>query len=60
MRVWPGRQHQRNAGTGKALAAKEGYEIAFSIPSFELWFLLHFQSQTVPLENCDAVIWLLK
>lgn len=44
----------------RVLAAKEGYEIAFSNPSFELWFLLHFQNQTAPLENCDAVIRLLK
>ena len=44
----------------RKLAAKEGYEITFSNPSFELWFLLHFQNQTAPLENCDAVIRLLK
>ncbi|MGO5116311.1 hypothetical protein ACTQ33_15095 [Candidatus Avoscillospira sp. LCP25S3_F1] len=25
--------------------------MAFSNPSVELWFLLHFQNQTAPLEN---------
>ena len=42
--------------SAKELAIKEGYKIAFSNPSFEIWFLLHFQNQTSEMENCDAVI----
>lgn len=41
-------------------ATKEGYRIAFSNPSFEIWFLLHFCNQVAEVENCDAVIRLLK
>ena len=44
----------------KRQALKEGYQIAFSNPSFEIWFLLHFQDQTTPVENCEAAIKLLK
>ena len=44
----------------KRQALKEGYRIAFSNPSFEIWFLLHFQDQTTPVENCEAAIKLLK
>jgi hypothetical protein len=42
------------------IAIKEGHPIAFSNPSFEMWFLLHFHDQTTPLEDCDATIKLLK
>ena len=44
----------------KQVAVKEGYQIAFSNPSFEIWFLLHFNNQTTPVENCEAAIKLLK
>ena len=44
----------------KQLALKEGYQIAFSNPSFEVWFLLHFNNQLTPVENCEAAIKLLK
>lgn len=44
----------------KLVAIKEGYQIAYSNPSFEVWFLLHFNNQTTPVENCEAVIKLLK
>jgi hypothetical protein len=44
----------------KRIAMKEGYQIAFSNPSFEVWFLLHFHNQTAPVEDCDAAIKLLK
>lgn len=44
----------------KQTAIKEGYQIAFSNPSFEVWFLLHFNNQTTPVENCEAAIKLLK
>lgn len=40
----------------KQTAVKEGYKIAFSNPSFEIWFLLHFSNQTTPLENCESVV----
>jgi hypothetical protein len=44
----------------KQIAIKEGYQIAFSNPSFEVWFLLHFHNQTTPVEDCNAAIQLLK
>ncbi len=42
------------------LAEKEGYLLAYSNPAFELWYLLHFQDQTAPLADCNAVIRQLK
>lgn len=30
----------------KQVAMKEGYRLAYSNPSFELWFLLHFVNQS--------------
>lgn len=44
----------------KQAAAREGYRLAYSNPSFELWFLLHYVPQHAELENCQAVIRLLK
>lgn len=44
----------------KQTAIREGYQIAFSNPCFEVWFLLHFAKQTAPVENCEATIRLLK
>mgnify|MGYP002554918947 FL=1 len=44
----------------KQVAIKEGYKLAFSNPSFEVWFLLHFNNQITLVENCDAAIKLLK
>lgn len=44
----------------KQIAQKEGYQIAFSNPCFEVWFLLHFNGQATAIENCEAVIKLLK
>ena len=44
----------------KQSAIKEGYKLAFSNPSFEVWFLLHFNNQIAPVENCEAAIRLLK
>ncbi len=37
-------------------AAEDNLRIAFSNPSFELWFLLHFCSQTAALRDCSDVI----
>lgn len=56
------RDDNTNAMLSKAkqVAIKEGYQIAFSNPSFEVWFLLHFNNQTTPVENCEAAIKLLK
>lgn len=56
------RDDNTNAMLSKAkqVAIKEGYQIAFSNPSFEVWFLLHFNNQSTPVENCEAVIKLLK
>lgn len=44
----------------KQSAAKEGYRLAYSNPSFELWFLLHFANQQAEVEDCQALIRLLK
>lgn len=44
----------------RKLAEKEGYHLAYSNPAFEIWYLLHFQNQTMPLEDCKAVIRQLK
>ena len=46
--------------SAKRIAQKEGYKIAFSNPSFEIWFLLHFQNQTTEVKDCDAAIKMLK
>lgn len=37
-------------------AGQENLRIAFSNPSFELWFLLHFCFQTAALRDCSDVI----
>lgn len=42
------------------LAEKAGYKIAFSNPSFEIWFLLHFHDQISEVRDCDEAIHLLK
>ena len=34
--------------------------MAYSNPSFELWFLLHFSNQQTEVEDCQALIRLLK
>lgn len=44
----------------KQSAAKEGYRLTYSNPSFELWFLLHFANQQAEVEDCQALIRLLK
>lgn len=52
----------RNGNTNEELrkadqiAYRRGYGIAFSNPSFELWFLLHFIDQRAYLADADAVI----
>ena len=57
-----GRDDNTNAMLSKArqIAIKEGYQIAFSNPSFAVWFLLYFNNQTTPVENREAAIKLLK
>lgn len=42
--------------TAKDMAKKMCYEIAFSNPCIEIWFLYHFMSPGSPLPDCDAVI----
>ncbi|MDD4729842.1 MAG: RloB family protein [Dysgonamonadaceae bacterium] len=37
------------------LAARHGYRIAYSNPSFELWYLFHFVDQRSMLADSDAV-----
>ena len=44
----------------KQSAQKEGYHLAYSNPSFELWLLLHFINQQAEVEDCQALIRLLK
>jgi hypothetical protein len=42
------------------VANRKGYHIAFSNPSFELWFLLHFADQTGYIKDGEGVIKKLK
>ncbi len=44
----------------KLIAFREGYQTAYSNPSFEVWFLIHYNDQTTAVENCEATIKLLK
>lgn len=44
----------------KHTAAREGYQLAYSNPSFELWFLLHFVNQRTEAADCQALIQMLK
>ena len=44
----------------KQVAMKEGYRLAYSNPSFELWFLLHFVNQSAEITHCEGVIRMLK
>jgi hypothetical protein len=52
----------RNGNTNEELqkagqiADRRGYNVAFSNPAFELWFLLHFIDQRAYLADADAVI----
>lgn len=41
-------------------AEKYGYKIAYSNPSFEYWYLIHFEKRNGYLKDCDAVIDILK
>ena len=43
-------------GKANQVAVKEKYKLSFSNPSFEIWFLLHFNNQIAPVENCDTAI----
>ena len=43
-----------------AYAQKQKYNIAYSNPSFEYWYLLHFEKRNGYLKDCDAVIDILK
>lgn len=55
------RDDNTNAGlsSAKQLAQKEGYQLAYSNPSFELWFLLHYVDQRAEVTDCNALIKLL-
>lgn len=44
----------------KQIAAWEGYQLAYSNPSFELWFLLHFVNQRTEVADCRTLIRMLK
>ena len=41
-------------------AEKHGYKIAFSNPSFEYWYLIHFEKRNGYLKDSDTVIDILK
>ena len=47
----------RNA---KQTAEREGYRLAYSNPSFELWFLLHFVDQKAAVIDPQAAVRMLK
>lgn len=44
----------------KQTAAREGYRLAYSNPSFELWFLLHYVNQRTEISDCQMLIQILK
>lgn len=44
----------------KEAARKYGYNIAFSNPCFELWFILHYRKQKAHIENADIALKILK
>lgn len=44
----------------KQLADREGYHLAYSNPSFEIWFLFHFINQQAEVTDCQEVIRMLK
>lgn len=46
--------------TAVAYARKQGYEIAYSNPSFEYWYLIHFEKRNGYLKDSDTVIDILK
>jgi hypothetical protein len=46
--------------TATEYAEKHGYQIAYSNPSFEYWYLLHFEKGIGYLKDCDAVVSILK
>lgn len=56
----------RDANTNEELeraeqyANKQGYKIAYSNPSFEYWYLLHFEKHNGYIKDSDAVIDILK
>lgn len=44
----------------KQMAEREGYRLAYSNPSFELWFLLHFVDQRTEIVDCQAAVRMLR
>ena len=44
----------------KQMAEREGYRLAYSNPSFELWFLLHFVDQRTEIVDCQAAVHMLR
>ncbi|MFN3429922.1 MAG: RloB family protein [Candidatus Sericytochromatia bacterium] len=57
--VFDGDEHRHSDPKGWAeahrLAEKAGVRLAVSNPSFELWFLLHFEDQFAPLDAAGAI-----
>lgn len=41
-------------------AQKQGYQIAYANPSFEYWYLIHFERRNGYLKDSDAVIQILR
>lgn len=52
------RDHELQAAV--AYAQKQGYNIAYSNPSFEYWYLIHFEKRNGFIKDSVAVIDLLK
>jgi hypothetical protein len=48
------RDDHHNAWEAMKEARDNGFKVAFSNPSFELWYLLHFQDQTAHIERWDV------
>jgi hypothetical protein len=49
------RDEHEDIATAIDVAKRSGLYIAYSNPSFELWFLYHFQSQTAHIERDDLI-----
>lgn len=62
--IWCVFDRDENSNTSlqkaKQIAEKEGYQLAYSNPSFELWFLLHFINHTAEIMDCQAIIRMLR
>jgi hypothetical protein len=55
--VWCVFDHDDHPGFDRALetARRDGVNVAYSVPCFELWYLLHFSDRTAHIERDDVL-----